>query len=274
MEQKTTNRKKRYIASGITVLAVIILLMGSGAAAPVLSSVGADMSTDEDMQAQQLARLELKIEALTALDTALESCSADLNCEVEQEDLDAMAITIDEKLTHLNTVLADPENAQHPQREARDNNTTLEERLQNRLAKVNNTLAIIQACIDNAECDVGEELLTKMQERLETRKEKMEACLEDKTECKRPGGHGEDGRHGDKDGHGEHEGKRGMKMRGMNSERMAQMQSQQADHDGAEDVEIEALSDLIGESEPMARNSAMEGNFLMSWRSSLTRLLQ
>ena len=186
-------------------MAVLLLLLGSGSAETVLAEAGI-ATTTSDESGEQLSKEERMNKHLDRLETSLvlvTSCQSDENCTVDADLLDNMSTTLSERIATLEEMLLDPDNATRPSHEhrERDDNLTKEERMQAKLDRIAVKIELIESCLANADCEVDEETLNEVLSKLQDKQEKIETCMEG-GECEKPGKRGKGKRGG-------HEGRRG-----------------------------------------------------------------
>ena len=161
-----------------TFITMVSLVMASVAGVAVVE----EMNKESDHLTKMRDHMEVRL-------TMVLACMQDENCDAHGDELEEMSQRLAERLAHMDTCMADDsctkpsfdaEKEEHAQ-------LTKEERMTRHSGWIADELELVQACKVNADCDVDEETLDNIEERLL----KKQACIDSGEDCKdKRGKHG------------------------------------------------------------------------------------
>lgn len=138
----------------------------------------------ENQREQKAERLQNRIDGGNELLTAIDFCLADSTCSADSDTLTAVSDEMEARIAHMEANLADPANATRYDRGPMDLNSTLGEMMQAKLDRIEAVQAAVDFCLADAACSADSEILTKISDKLDSRADHLEDCLDD-GECER-----------------------------------------------------------------------------------------
>ena len=138
----------------------------------------------EDQRENMAERVQNRIDGGNELLTAIEFCLADSACSADSDTLTAVSDDLEARIAHMEANLADPANAIRFDRGPMDLDRTRGEMMQAKLDRIEAVQAAIDFCLADAACSADSETLTKISDKLDSRADHLEDCLDD-GECER-----------------------------------------------------------------------------------------
>lgn len=138
----------------------------------------------ENQQSRMAEHAQIRIDGGNELLSAIAFCQADAACSADSDTLTDVSADLSARIAHLEANLADPDNATRYDRGPMDLNSTLAEMMQEKLDRIEAIQAAIDFCLADTACSADSETLTKISEKLDSRADHLEDCLDD-GECER-----------------------------------------------------------------------------------------
>ncbi len=138
----------------------------------------------ENQQARMAEHMQKRIDGGNELLTAIDFCQADSACSADSDTLTAVSDDLEARISHMEANLEDPENATRYDRGPMDLNSTLGEMMQEKLDRIEAIQTALDFCLADSACSADSETLTKISEKLDSRADHLEDCLDD-GECER-----------------------------------------------------------------------------------------